>query len=100
MAITAAGRHVVPLGRRNVTVDLTATGTSWTQGGTTFTLSGAAATGSSVTTKIVNGPGAARLVLTIGTTAGTLTVSDGTNSIDLTAKRLARWPAKGYIPGM
>jgi hypothetical protein len=93
-----ASRHIVPLNREKVAIDLNGVGTAWT-GSTTFTLSGAAAAGSSITTKIVNSGTNARLVLTVGGTAGTLTIGDGSSTLNLTAKTLARWPSKAWVPG-
>ena len=93
-------RHVLPLDRRNIAIDARGVGTSWTQGGTTFALSGTAAAGSSITTTIVNSGTLARLVLATGTTPGTLTLSDGSTSLDLTVRHLARWPVKGWFAGL
>lgn len=99
MSITA-DHQTLPLDRRNIAVDVRGTGTAWTQGGTTFSLSGTAATGSSITQTIVNSGTLARLVLTTGTTLGDIAISDGTNSITLAVKAIPGWPVKRWFPGM
>ncbi len=62
----------------NQTLTLTLTAAGWVQGTTTFTISGVS--GVTLITSIVDATGLAKLVVTTGGTAGTLTVSDGTNS--------------------
>jgi len=70
----------------NQSLTLTLPSAGWVQGTTTFTLSGVA--GVVLVTSIVNAPGLAKLVVTTSATAGTLTVSDGTNTGTTVVKSL------------
>ncbi len=80
----------------NQTLALSLASAGWIQGTTVFTLSGVA--GVTKITSIVEAGGAsARVVVTTSTTAGTLTISDGTNTGTTHVKKIRR---RRWFPGL
>jgi hypothetical protein len=83
---------------KGTAVNLVGTGTAWTAG-TTFTLSGPPATGSSILTKVVQPDGLhARLAVATGSTTGTLTINDGTTTASVQVKLTT--PGRHWFPAL
>jgi hypothetical protein len=79
-------------------VTLMLTGAGWTQGGTTFTLTGVAGVAKGIT--IVDGGGLAIVAInSTGAAVGTVTVSDGTNTGTFVVKARAHGRLR-WFPGL
>jgi len=83
----------IPARSKRQGVNLALAGAGWS-GATSFTLAGVA--GCSITTTIVNTSGTARIVVKTGSSLGTLTISDGTNSGTTTVATLTA--VRGWMP--
>jgi hypothetical protein len=84
----------IPAGTANQTVVLTGTATSWNPASPpTFTLSGVS--GVSLVNRVVNSPTDATLTITTGSSLGTVTVTDPTNSITTTFEVIASTYSSG-----